>query len=65
MAKHEFGIFEAAPEPETSYDTYESKKYDCIAVDDAYIEPLLENWACWIHILTGSRVQPKDLSMPE
>jgi hypothetical protein len=43
MAKHEFGIFGAAPEPETSYDTYESKKYDCIAVDDAYIEPLLEN----------------------
>jgi hypothetical protein len=42
MAKHEFGIFEADPVPEGSYDTYEPEKYDCIVVDDDYIEPLLE-----------------------
>ncbi|EGW41622.1 hypothetical protein [Desulfosporosinus sp. OT] len=41
MAKHEFGIFEIDPAPETSYDTYEPEKYNCIAVDDDYIEPLL------------------------
>jgi hypothetical protein len=42
MAKHEFGILETAPESEACYDTYEPDKYNCIAVDDVYIEPLLE-----------------------
>ncbi|ACV63007.1 conserved hypothetical protein [Desulfofarcimen acetoxidans DSM 771] len=42
MAKHEFGIFETDPAPEASYDTFEPEKYNCIAVDDDYIEPLLE-----------------------
>lgn len=42
MAKHEFGIFETGPEPSKRYDEYSIEKYDCIAVRDDYIEPLLE-----------------------
>ena len=42
MAKHEFGIFETDPKSEGSYDTYKPEKYNCIAVDDDYIEPLFE-----------------------
>lgn len=42
MAKHEFGILEADPAPQASYDTFEPEKYNCIAVDDDCIEHLLE-----------------------
>ena len=38
MAKHEFGIMESAPVSGKRYDEYESKKYNCISVDDDYIE---------------------------
>ena len=38
MAKHEFGIMESAPISEKRYDEYEPKKYNCIAIDDDYIE---------------------------
>jgi len=41
MAKHEFGIFETEPEPDKRYDEYSPEKYDCIAIHDDYIEPLL------------------------
>ncbi len=41
MAKHEFGIFETEPEQDKRYDEYCSEKYDCIAIHDDYIEPLL------------------------
>ena len=38
MAKHEFGIMEFAPVSGKRYDEYEPKKYNCISVDDGYIE---------------------------
>ena len=38
MAKHEFGIMESAPVSGKRYDEYEPKKYNCISVDDDYIE---------------------------
>ena len=38
MAKHEFGIMEFAPVSGKRYDEYEPKKYNCISVDDDYIE---------------------------
>lgn len=38
MAKHEFGIMECAPIKGRRYDEYEPQKYNCISVDDEYIE---------------------------
>ena len=38
MAKHEFGIMESAPVSGKRYGEYEPKKYNCISVDDDYIE---------------------------
>ena len=38
MAKNEFGIMESAPVSGKRYDEYEPKKYNCISVDDDYIE---------------------------
>ena len=40
MAKHEFGIMQTAPEKGTGYDEYEPDKYNCIAVDDDYVEAI-------------------------
>ena len=40
MAKHEFGIMQEAPEAGERYDEYEPQKYNCICVDDAYVEML-------------------------
>ena len=42
MAKHEFGIMESAPVSGKRYDEYEPKKYNCISVDDDYIEGIQE-----------------------
>lgn len=42
MAKHEFGIMEKAPISGKRYDEYEPKKYNCISVDDDYIEGIQE-----------------------
>ena len=38
MAKHEFGIMQNPPEPRKRYDKYEPQKYNCISVDDHYVE---------------------------
>ena len=38
LAKHEFGIMQIAPEKGKRYDEYEPQKYDCISVDDGYLE---------------------------
>jgi len=38
MAKHEFGVMESAPVSGKRYDDYEPQKYNCISVDDVYIE---------------------------
>ncbi len=42
MAKHEFGIMESAPISGRRYDEYEPKKYNCISIDDNYIEHIQE-----------------------
>ncbi len=41
MAKHEFGIMEAAPEKGRRYDEYEPQKYNCISVNDDYLEDIV------------------------
>ena len=40
LAKHEFGIMQGVPEPRKRYDDYEPHKYNCISVDDDYIEKI-------------------------
>lgn len=40
MARHEFGIMENAPKPQKRYDEYEPQKYNCISVDDEYVEKI-------------------------
>ncbi len=40
MARHEFGIMLNAPKPSKRYDEYEPQKYNCISVDDDYIEKI-------------------------
>ena len=42
MAKHEFGIMETPPSAKTRYDDYEPEKYNCISVDDIYLENILD-----------------------
>ena len=37
MPKHEFGIMQKEPSFYEHYDTYEPQKYNCIAVDDDFI----------------------------
>ena len=43
MARHEFGIMQNAPEPRKRYDEYEPQKYNCMSVDDDYIEKIVAN----------------------
>ena len=45
MAVHEFGILPRYPVPGERYDTYEPERYHCVAVDDAWVEPLAERLA--------------------
>ena len=40
MAKHEFGIMKNNPKSSVRYDAYEPQKYNCISVDDDYIEQI-------------------------
>lgn len=40
MARHEFGIMQNAPKPGKRYDEYEPQKYNCISVDDDYVEKI-------------------------
>jgi len=54
VAKHEFGIMQKEPLVNERYDTSEPQKYNCIAVDDDYIEPImieLQSVACYWHTL--------------
>ena len=44
MAKHEFGIMQEAPEKGKRYDEYEPQKYNCISVDDIYLEDIVVNF---------------------
>lgn len=41
MAKHEFGIIKTFCFHD-EYRDYEPEKFDCISIDDEYIEPLIE-----------------------
>ena len=43
LAKHEFGIMQDAPKSKIRYDEYEPQKYNCISVDDDYIEGIEAN----------------------
>lgn len=42
MAVHEFGVLPRDPVPGEWYDTYEPERYNCVAVDDIWVEPLAE-----------------------
>ncbi len=44
MAKHEFGIMQNVPEKERRYDDYEPQKYNCISIDDAYLENIVSKF---------------------
>ncbi len=44
MAKHEFGIMPFAPEKGVRYEEYEPYKYDCISVDDDYLENIVSRF---------------------
>lgn len=43
LAKHEFGIMQNVPIPGKRYDEYEPQKYNCISVDDEYVEEIGAN----------------------
>ena len=43
MAKHEFGIMQTAPQNGKKY-KYEPQKYNCISVNDDYIENIVSNF---------------------
>lgn len=45
LAKHEFGIMEASPEKGKRYDEYEPQKYNCISVNDDYLEDILDEFS--------------------
>ena len=44
MARHEFGILEDAPQHGKQYDAYEPWAYDCISVDDDFLEGIVERF---------------------
>lgn len=43
MPKHEFGIMQIVPKQGKRYDEYEPQKYNCISVDDDYVENIVVN----------------------
>lgn len=54
VARHEFGIMPKEPLAKERFDTYEPQKYNCIAVDDDFIEPImidLQDVDCYWHTL--------------
>ena len=44
LAKHKFGIMQIAPEKGKRYDEYEPQKYDCISVNDDYLEDIVADF---------------------
>ena len=44
MANHEFGIMQNAPEKGKRYDEYEPQKYNCISVNDDYLEDIVADF---------------------
>ena len=54
MSKHNFGIMNNKPMNEERFDEYEPNKYNCISVDDDFIESILselQNVNCYWHTL--------------
>lgn len=54
MAYHYFGIMETPPQQGERYDSFEPNAYHCEAVDDCYIEGILEalqQMDCYAHTL--------------
>ncbi|WP_312648942.1 hypothetical protein [Aminipila sp.] len=41
MPRHEFGIMQSKPIKGVRFDRYEPEKYNCISINDDFIEPLL------------------------
>lgn len=41
MPNHEFGIIQSEPIKGLRFDKYEPEKYNCISIDDDFVEPLL------------------------
>lgn len=41
MPRHEFGIMQSEPIKGIRFDKYEPEKYNCITIDDDFIEPIL------------------------
>ena len=57
MANHEFGIMQIPPEYGKQYEDFEPEKYNCISVNDDYIESVandLNNIDFYWHILDVS-----------
>ena len=44
MAYHEFGIMQIPPQNGQRFDEYEPEKYNCISVNDDYIENIVEKF---------------------
>lgn len=44
MARHEFGIMQNAPAHGRRYDEYEPQKYNCVSVNDDYLEDIVANF---------------------
>lgn len=44
MARHEFGIMQNVPQQGKRYDDYEPWEYDCISVDDEFLEGIVEKF---------------------
>lgn len=42
MSYHDFGIMQTAPEHGKRYDDYEPEKFNCISVNDDYIEKVVQ-----------------------
>lgn len=45
LPRHEYGIMENPPKHGERYDSYEPEKYNCISVDDVYLEEILEEFS--------------------
>lgn len=41
MPRHEFGIMQSEPIKGIRFDEYKPEKYNCISIDDDFIEPIL------------------------
>ena len=59
MSKHNFGIMNNKPMNEEKFDEYEPNKYNCISVDDDFIESILSELKNIL--LLQDKIEYKDL----